>query len=134
MFQMRKKWVLRECRSSKYALPKPEKSSRVNKFCEHCKKSGHSRNECWSLNGRSRNSKDKFPEIKKKTREEKIRAQAKQRQRKRDSESISSSSENEQEEAGRKKSRPALEYCVAHMRDTPYAHKHGSIISKTTCT
>jgi len=29
-------------------------------------KAGHSRDECWSLNGRSENSKDKQPEIEKK--------------------------------------------------------------------
>jgi len=43
------------CRSNKYALPKPDRPSRVNainKFCKHCKKTGHSRDECWHLNGR----------------------------------------------------------------------------------
>src|SRR5580765_2390475 len=44
----------RDCRSSKYALPKPEKSrvNSVEKFCKHCKKRGHNRDECWSLNGK----------------------------------------------------------------------------------
>ncbi|KAL6421449.1 hypothetical protein ACFW04_013904 [Cataglyphis niger] len=41
----------RDCRS-RYALPKPERLLRINKYCKYCKKSGHNREECWSLNGR----------------------------------------------------------------------------------
>lgn len=45
----------RECRTSyanRYNLLKPDDYSRVNatdKFCVHCKKSGHVRDECWKL-------------------------------------------------------------------------------------
>ncbi|KYN01997.1 hypothetical protein ALC62_07214 [Cyphomyrmex costatus] len=49
----------RECRSSRYAtrfsLPQPEGRPRVNtveKYCNYCKKAGHNRDECWTLNGR----------------------------------------------------------------------------------
>jgi len=45
----------RDCRSSKYALPKPEQPARVNainKTCTYCKKNRHMREECWTLNGK----------------------------------------------------------------------------------
>jgi len=45
----------RDCRSNKYALPKPERPARVNainKTCTYCKKTGHTREECWTLNGK----------------------------------------------------------------------------------
>ncbi|XP_036141761.1 uncharacterized protein LOC118645219 [Monomorium pharaonis] len=48
----------RECRSSRYAnrfeLPRPEGRPRVNTvelYCDHCKRAGHTRKECWSLHG-----------------------------------------------------------------------------------
>ncbi|XP_067203548.1 uncharacterized protein [Linepithema humile] len=48
----------RECRTSRFAnrfnLPKAD-GQRVNaleKYCKHCKKTGHLRDECWLLNGR----------------------------------------------------------------------------------
>jgi len=49
----------RDCRTSRYAnrfvLPKAEKPAGVNtveKYCTYCKKAGHKREDCWSLNGR----------------------------------------------------------------------------------
>jgi len=49
----------RDCRTSRYAnrftLPRAEKPANVNnieKYCTYCKKKGHKRDECWSLNGR----------------------------------------------------------------------------------
>jgi len=48
-----------DCRTSRYAnrftLPRAEKSANINnieKYCSYCKKRGHKREECWSLNGR----------------------------------------------------------------------------------
>ena len=55
----------KDCRSSRYAnrfaLPQPEKSrvNAVDKFCKHCKKRGHTRNECWHLNGKTINKTSK---------------------------------------------------------------------------
>ncbi|XP_018407676.1 PREDICTED: uncharacterized protein LOC108783574 [Cyphomyrmex costatus] len=47
------------CRTSRYAnkfsLPRAEKRAGINiveKFCTYCKKAGHNREECWTLNGR----------------------------------------------------------------------------------
>jgi len=112
----------RDCRSSKYALPKPEKPSRVNainKFCKNCKKTGHSRDECWHLNGRPGISK-KSPEQTEKTRKVNENDQRKTRQKKRDTESASGSSDSE-EDARKKQPRPAVEYRVTHINDKPYA-------------
>ncbi|KYN27982.1 hypothetical protein ALC57_02606 [Trachymyrmex cornetzi] len=50
-----------DCRTSRYAnkfsLPRAEGPpvNTVNKYCNYCKKAGHTRKECWSLNGRPRN-------------------------------------------------------------------------------
>ena len=112
----------RDCRSSRYALPKPDKSSRVNtveKFCKHCKKRGHNREECWSLNGRP---KAKTSDRTKKDAEIKSRNNNKNgdkkenRPRKRNSDSERSSDE---EEGDKKKTARALEYQITHMRRTP---------------
>jgi len=89
----------RDCRSSKYALPKPEKPLRVNainKYCKHCKRTGHSRDECWHLNGRPGIS-VKPLEQKKNTRKESENDQRKSRQKKQDSESASGSSDSEED-------------------------------------
>jgi len=112
----------RDCRSSKYVLPKPEKSSRVNainKFCKYCKKTGHSRDECWHLKGRPGIS-IKSPEQKKKSRKENESDRRKPRQKKRDSESASGSSDSE-EDARKKQPRQAVEYRVTHINDKLYA-------------
>jgi len=49
----------RNCRTSRYAnrftLPKAEKPAGINtmeKYCTYCKKAGHKREDCWSLNER----------------------------------------------------------------------------------
>ncbi|KAL6417838.1 hypothetical protein ACFW04_012495 [Cataglyphis niger] len=57
---------------SRYALSKPERSSRINtinKYCKYCKKAGHNREECWSLNRRPRTHADKSKENNKKPNE-----------------------------------------------------------------
>jgi len=41
--------------ANRFTLPKAEKSANVNnieKYCTYCKRTGHKRDECWSLNGR----------------------------------------------------------------------------------
>ncbi|KAL6255625.1 hypothetical protein P5V15_012873 [Pogonomyrmex californicus] len=55
----------RDCRTSRfsnrYTLPKLEGQPRINtieKQCSYCKKIGHLRYECWTLNGKSENSKN----------------------------------------------------------------------------
>jgi len=49
----------RDCRTSRFAnrftLPRSEKNTGVNaveKYCTHCKRAGHSQNECWTLHRR----------------------------------------------------------------------------------
>ena len=107
----------RDCRSSKYALPKPDKSSRVNvinKHCNHCKKSGHNRDECWSLNGRPKANSNRSKDDNKKI--------SQRSQKNRSDSSSSSSSEEEHKKEKKKAAPPALEYRVAHIRDK--AHRH----------
>src|SRR5436190_7485927 len=113
----------RDCRSSKYALPKPETTSRVNlinKYCKHCKKSGHNREECWKLNG-GKNKNNNKREDTKKSREDSNTPKHSRRQRTDSSDSASSSSSERESKKDRKKSaQPALEYRVTHIRDTKY--------------
>ena len=73
----------RDCRSSRYAnrfeLPRPEGRPRVNtavQQCSYCKKTGHSRNDCWTLHGRPPPKDEDRPEAKPKR---KIEKDAKQR-------------------------------------------------------
>jgi len=90
----------RDCRSSKSALPRPEKPrvNVVNKFCSTCKKTGHSRDECWRKRERSEN-KVKTPEHKKKPRDESESDKKKLRHRRHESESTGSNSESETDQA-----------------------------------
>jgi len=101
------------------ALPKPERPLRVNainKFCKHCKKIGHSRDECWHLNGQP-GFNIKSPEQRKKPRKESENDRKEPRQRKRDSESVSSDSE---EDTRKKQSRSAVEYRVTLISTISY--------------
>jgi len=121
---MRKNRTLRTRLSKQQVRTKPEKPSRVNainKFCKHCKRTGHSRDECWLLNGRPGIS-IKPLEQKKKTRKENESDQRKSRQKKRDSESASGSSDSE-EDIRKKQPRSAVEYRVTHINDKLYAQK-----------
>jgi len=108
----------RDCRSSKNALPKPEKPrvNLVNKFCSLCKRTGHSRDECWSKRNRSEN-KTKTPEHKRKSRDESKSDKIKQHHRRRESESAGSNSDGETEQAKQRQPRPALEYRVSHIKE-----------------
>jgi len=98
-------------------LPRPEKPrvNVVNKFCSLCKKTGHSRDECWSKRNRS-GDKVKTQEPKKKSRDESESDKKKQRHRKHGSESTSSNSESEPDQAKQRQPRPALEYRVTHIK------------------
>ncbi|CAL1681033.1 unnamed protein product [Lasius platythorax] len=111
----------RDCRSSKYALPKPDRISHVNtveKICKYCKKRGHTRDECWALNGRPKpktsdqprrdNSDRNSPNDKKRGEQKTYQA------RNSDTES---SSDEEREEKG--KPTHAFKYQVTHIRQTP---------------
>jgi len=108
---MRKIWALygRDCRSSKFTLPKPGGSPRVNtlsKFCKYCKKTGHTREECWNLNGRSKinnnnNNNNSKPSNKNNRQEDKGEQKAPYRQRRKSTDSASNN-EEEQEEARKK--------------------------------
>lgn len=55
----------RDCRTNRYGnqfnLPKPSgtKLNALDKFCNYCKKAGHDRAECWSLNGKPEQDKNK---------------------------------------------------------------------------
>ncbi|XP_070159225.1 uncharacterized protein [Polyergus mexicanus] len=122
----------RDCRSSRYALPKPEKPSRINainKYCSHCKRTGHSRDECWSLKGKPKNNTNKLKVgNQQKTRDENIRDRKKPRQQNRNADSASSSSEDEQEEARKRQPRPASEYRVTHIKDMPRAKKKTDLL------
>ncbi|XP_077264813.1 uncharacterized protein LOC143898889 [Temnothorax americanus] len=105
----------RECRSQGNALPKPSKPAQVNalqKYCNYCKKSGHNRDECWTLKGRS------YTPNTNKSRENEKRQQLKVPNRRKNADSASS--EDEQEEARGKQPRPASEYRVTHIESVPY--------------
>lgn len=110
----------RDCHSSIYALPKPDKSYCINiveKFCKHCKKRGHNRETCWSLNERPKtNTSDRTrKDINKKTQDNnKNEDRKKYRLRKRHSDTERSSDEDEREE--KNKTTRALEYQVTHVR------------------
>jgi len=108
----------RDCRSSKYALPETREIL-ANKRDKQILQTLHSRDECWHLKGRPGLS-IKSPEQKKKPRKESENDRKKARQRKRDSESASGSSDSEKD-ARKKQPRPAVEYRVTHINDTPYA-------------
>lgn len=112
----------RECRSSKYLLPKPERPSRANtveKFCNYCKKRGHNRDECWTLNGRPKttSSCDKTNDNKKSRNINATESRKKPKTRKGDTDSEQSSDEDERHEEENKTTR-ALEYQVTHVRST----------------
>jgi len=91
----------RDCRTSKYALSKPEKSARVNsinKNCTYCKKIGHTREECWILSGKPKTNVLRASSKKhyKNAREECAKVRQKTRlQRTRSNDSTSHSSESE---------------------------------------
>jgi len=108
----------RDCRSSKNALPRPEKPriNVVNKFCSVCKKTGHSRDECWRQKERSE-GKAKTPEYRKKSRNESESDKKKQRHRRHASESTGSGSESEHDQAKQRQPKPALEYRVTHIKE-----------------
>lgn len=110
----------RDCRSSRYALPKPDKSSRVNvvkKFCQYCKKCGHNRDECWSLNGGPKakaSNRTKGDENKKPRRDNKGDERKKHTYQKRSSDSESSSDEDKRE--NNHKTTRVLKYQVTHVQ------------------
>ncbi|KAL6427145.1 hypothetical protein ACFW04_008647 [Cataglyphis niger] len=89
----------------------------INKYCKYCKKSGHNREECWSLNGRPRTHADKAKENNKKP-NEKFAEKRPPRQFKRNLESNSNSSMEEKNNFI-KKTRPAAEYRVTHIKEAP---------------
>ncbi|KAL6420782.1 hypothetical protein ACFW04_014022 [Cataglyphis niger] len=96
----------RDCRS-RYALPKSERSPRINtinKYCRYCKKSGHNREESKENNKKPN---EKFFESKRPP------CQFKQ-----NSESDSNSSMEEKNNS-MKKTRPAAEYRVTHIKGAP---------------
>ncbi|KYN16083.1 hypothetical protein ALC57_11672 [Trachymyrmex cornetzi] len=102
----------RDCRSSRYAtkfsLPRAEKSASINlaeKYCTYCKRAGHKRNECWSLNGRP--DKDPKQRAKRDTdhRWKRVNSAVKIRQNKQQSESEESSYGSSEEEKERRKTR-----------------------------
>lgn len=111
----------RDCRSSKYALPKPEKASRVTaveKFCDHCKKRGHNREECWTLNGRTKTqaadkTKRKDAKIAQIESEKDDRKKSRPRKNKSDTERSSDEEDSREESPAR-----AIEYRVSHVQRT----------------
>ncbi|KAL6262932.1 hypothetical protein P5V15_005720 [Pogonomyrmex californicus] len=98
----------RDCRTSRftnrYTLPKPEGQPRINtieKQCSYCKKIGHLRHECWTLNGKSENNKNSG----------KIFSNSRR-------ENPAKNFKNKKSETGEDKPtvpRPASEYRVAHV-------------------
>ncbi|KAL6417130.1 hypothetical protein ACFW04_012963 [Cataglyphis niger] len=100
----------RDCRS-RYALPKPERFARINtinKYYKYCKTSGHNREECWSLNGRSRIHADKAKENNKKTKRKNFRV-----------EKTTANNSTEEKNNPMKKTQPAAEYWVTHIKEAP---------------
>lgn len=116
----------RECRTSRYAnrfsLPKAEKSNDMNtidKYCTHCKKAGHQREECWSLNGHPKGEKAHRPkaETKKKTPIHTTTQARKDRSQNNNYDSPASnySSSEEEESSKRNKKRTVKEYQVTQV-------------------
>jgi len=116
----------RDCRTSRYAnrftLPKAEKTANVNnvdKYCTYCKRTGHKRDECWSLNGRPekeqlRRSKRDIGKGKHVNTTVKVR---KSKLPMRSEESFSSSSD-EEEKPKTKATRAAREHQVTQVTDS----------------
>lgn len=113
----------RDCRNSKYALPKPERPPRANtveKFCNYCKKRGHNRDECWVLNGRPKTTtfdRDKTSDNKKSRSVNITECRKNSKSRNLDTESEPSSDEDESSTEGDKKTRASV-YQVTHVRST----------------
>ncbi|CAL1680933.1 unnamed protein product [Lasius platythorax] len=109
----------RDCRSSRYALPKPDKSSRVNtveKFCKHCKKHGHNREECWSLNERP---KTKTSERTRKDDDKKSRNNNKNGDSKDSRPRKETQTPSDEDERDKNKTARALKYQITHMQRIP---------------
>jgi len=89
----------------------------VQKYCTHCKRAGHSRNECWTLYGRPEKTQGRPQKINSNKKQKHITALVKKtKKRNENSDSLSSSGEeNEEEETQRKKS-PAQEYKVTQIK------------------
>jgi len=122
----------RDCRSKITVLPKPEKSSRVTaveKFCTHCRKRGHNRDECWTLNGSPKTKTaglDKQEDRKKPRSINKIDNQRIRQERDSDSER---SSDEDGERGDKIRKTRALEYQVTHVRQTPRERTSLNIIT-----
>jgi len=94
----------------------------MEKYCTHCKrfvKEGHSRNECWTLHGRSEKTQGHPQKMNSNKKQEHTTALVKKtKKRNENSDSSSGSSEeNEEEETTKKKSsRPAREYKMTQIK------------------
>ncbi|KYN11058.1 General transcription factor II-I repeat domain-containing protein 2 [Trachymyrmex cornetzi] len=113
----------RDCRSSRYAtkfsLPRAEKPASINlaeKYCTYCKRAGHKRNECWSLNGRP--DKDPKQRAKRDTdhRAKRVNSAIKIRQNKQQSESEESSYGSSEEEQERRREERGLRTSIKFRR------------------
>ena len=125
-----------DCRTSRYAdrfsLPKPEGRPRVNtveKYCEHCRRKGHTKQECWTLNGRPERKNDysrshrtgrNMREGQKESHKEKRRAITAAEAR--------SSDEEEDRDKSAPSKRTAASYRIAHLR-APRAENGLDLIS-----
>ncbi|XP_039315510.1 uncharacterized protein LOC113006333 [Solenopsis invicta] len=99
----------RECRTgqNRYHLPRPEKTASANtveKYCTHCKRTGHKREECWLLHGKPRKDNPRLPRKEKRINIAAANRTGKTHRNKESDESSYSSSDSE-EERGKKRAR-----------------------------
>jgi len=90
----------------------------VEKYCTHCKRAGHSQNECWTLHGRPEKTQGRPQKVNSNKKQEHTTALVKKTKKRNENDSSSGSSdENGEEEMTRKKlSRPAREYKVTQIK------------------
>ncbi|KAL6423096.1 hypothetical protein ACFW04_010527 [Cataglyphis niger] len=113
---------------------RPPRINTINKYCKYCKKSGHNREECWSLNGRPRKHEDKVKENNKKPNEKFAESKRSPRQFKRNSESDTEYRVTHIKEAPRNRAKNELLLVTIPMRqvkneEIQMLHDSGSTIS-----
>jgi len=114
----------KDCRTSRYAnrfmLPKAEKPAGVNtveKYCTYCKKAGHRREDCWSLNGRPEKERKSRPkrETDKKKQVNALSKSGASKSRYKSDDSTSSSSGDEESRSAKKTTRAVREHQITQV-------------------
>ncbi len=98
----------------------------VSKFCNYCKKAGHSREDCWNLKERPNHI--KIQEYRTGSRGKWAQEKEKISRKRDNSETESSNSEGERKDDKRRQPRPASEYQIAHINDTPHTQTRQELL------